>query len=664
MGNITSSNKKAENEFENFYDIIDYIATYYILTMDFQSLSKLSEKAYCDKLVILTSDIVDRYFNDTQVTFLEQRIKNGLEVNNMKTENIRYINKDTLESLDVSNDTQKSIRKKRICIGIAKFYVKIAHIFAAIVMTINPVYTYQDVNGQSVKTTLLEKDKIPKNVNRKLFRLNICDNRIRALKKGENIDEKTGNVTIHPQVCDINIGQDGLPKTLENEPGIPELLRLYLDDKYDYSTGSFLGMSEESEKQFRKDLKTFYTAFTGNQNMPDTIKNFSDIKLRDYSKKPGCQSANPVLKSAYTINKKNDLFLKYADNIKSMIQSAADNQYKLLEVINELFTYVIDPYTSKRVIRINPRLTDLSLQKAVEKTRKLIVNLYVKCETDYVNGVQIFEAIVESKILETTQKQIENLKKETTKIIEETKKVSQPIKKDNPLVASQNMFPEPSLPKPVEDVKIDPLPNVQINIKQNLELPVKPSMPSGIQPSMKPSMQPNVQLPIEPNMPSNMKPSMQPNVQLPLEPNMKPSIQSNVQLPLEPNMKPIMQSNVQLPVEPNMSPSMKPTMQSNMRPTMQPNVQLPIEPSMKSNVQLPTEPTMQSSMQSNVQLPIEPSMPLSMKPSMQPSMKPNVKLPLEPNMSPSMQSNVQPHVEPSMPSSMKPNMQPPLPLLN
>jgi len=362
MGNITSSNKKAENEFENFYDIIDYIATYYILTMDFQSLSKLSEKAYCDKLVILTSDIVDRYFNDTQVTFLEQRIKNGLEVNNMKTENIRYINKDTLESLDVSNDTQKSIRKKRICIGIAKFYVKIAHIFAAIVMTINPVYTYQDVNGQSVKTTLLEKDKIPKNVNRKLFRLNICDNRIRALKKGENIDEKTGNVTIHPQVCDINIGQDGLPKTLENEPGIPELLRLYLDDKYDYSTGSFLGMSEESEKQFRKDLKTFYTAFTGNQNMPDTIKNFSDIKLRDYSKKPGCQSANPVLKSAYTINKKNDLFLKYADNIKSMIQSAADNQYKLLEVINELFTYVIDPYTSKRVIRINPRLTDLSIQ--------------------------------------------------------------------------------------------------------------------------------------------------------------------------------------------------------------------------------------------------------------------------------------------------------------
>ena len=67
MGNTSStnsnnSNKSSEKEFDNFYDIIDYIATYYILTMDFKSLSKLSEKEYCDKLVVLTSDIIKRYF--------------------------------------------------------------------------------------------------------------------------------------------------------------------------------------------------------------------------------------------------------------------------------------------------------------------------------------------------------------------------------------------------------------------------------------------------------------------------------------------------------------------------------------------------------------------------------------------------------------------------
>ena len=421
MGNTTSVNNKPKNEFDNFYDIIDYIATYYILTMDFKSLSKLSEKAYCDKLVILTSDIIERYFNDVEVTFLAQRIKDGVEVNDLKNEKIKFINKDNLEGLDVSNDTQKSIRKKRICIGIAKFYVKIAHIFAAIVMTINPVYTYKDSTGQTIKTSLLEKDKIPKNVNRKLYKLNICDNRIRALKRGEKIDEQTGNVTIQPRVCDMNTLNNGVEKTLSDEPGITELMRLYLDDNYDYSNGSFNGMTDSTKKQFKKDLKLFYTAFTGNEVMPDTIQKFSDIKLRDYSKKIGCQPPISTLNQKYTINKKDELFIKYADNIKEMIQSAADNQYKLLDVINELFTYINDPYTGKRVIRINPKLTDSLLQKSVEKTRKFIIDLYIKCETDYVNGVKIFEAIVESKIIETTQKQIENLKKEASKMINETK---------------------------------------------------------------------------------------------------------------------------------------------------------------------------------------------------------------------------------------------------
>ena len=428
MGNTTSSNsnKSAEKEFKNFYDVIDYIATYYILTMDFKSLSKLSEKAYCDKLVILTSDIIQRYFNDVEITYLAQRIKDGAEVNNLSKEKVIFINKDNLESLDISNDAQKNIKKKRVCIGIAKFYVKIAHIFAAIVMTINPVYTYKDATGQTVKTGLLEKDKIPKNVNRKMYKLNICDNRIRSLKKGETVDEATGNVTIQPNVCDMNITKTGLEKTLSDEPGITELMKLYLDDNYDYSNGSFMGMSDSTKTQFMKDLKLFYTAFTGNETMPSEITKFSDIKLKNYNKKNGCQGANPIFKNKYTLNKKDKLFIDYAENTKKMIQTAADNQSKLLSIINELFTFIIDPYSGKKVIRINPKLNDELLQKSVEKTRKLIVDLYVKCETDYVNGVKLYEAIVESKILETTQKQIETLKTEASKIIQETKKASKP----------------------------------------------------------------------------------------------------------------------------------------------------------------------------------------------------------------------------------------------
>ena len=391
--------------------------------MDFKSLSKLSEKEYCDKLVILTSDIIERYFNEIEISYLAQRTKKGVLINNMDKENITFINRDNLDTLDVSNDEQKSIKKKRLCIGIAKFYVKIAHVFASIVMTINPVYTYKDATGKTVKTGLLEKDKIPKNVKRKLYKLNICDNRIRALKREDLSVGNNENVTMQPKICDMNTNKDGHEKTLADEPGITELMRLYLDDNYDYSNGTFTGMSDSTKNKFMKDLKLFYTAFTGNETMPPEITKFSDIKLRDYNKKKGCQEENPIFKNKYSVNKKDKLFVAYADNIKKMIQSASDNQSKLLSVINELFTYVNDPYTKKKVIRVNPNLTEDSLQKVVEKTRHLIVDLYVKCENDYVTGVKLYEAIVESKILETTQNQIEMLKKEASKIIKETKKV-------------------------------------------------------------------------------------------------------------------------------------------------------------------------------------------------------------------------------------------------
>lgn len=427
MGGVFSSNssKRIETGFSSFYEVIDYIATHYILTMDFKSLSNLSDNKYCDNLVVLTADIIEKYFTDMDVTYLEQRIKNGIESNDLVNGQVSFISKEMLDSLDISNDARKSVLKRRVCIGIAKFYVKIAHVFSAIVMTINPVYSYKDIDGNTVKAGLLEKDKIPKAVNRRLYRLNICDNRIKALSKGMETDT-AGNVTIKPTICRMNTNKHGHLMTVADEPGMAELTRLYLDDNYDYSTGSFTGMSEETKKQHLNDLQVFYTAFTGNKNMPSEITRFGDIKMRDYSKKPGCHDDTPILKSKITLNKNDKLFVAYAKNIQQMLEQAAANQTKLLDVINDLFSYVIDPYTGKKVIRVNPKLNNDTLQKVVEKTRKLIVNLYVTCEEDYVKGVKLYEVIVESKIFETTQKQIAKLEAEASKLIKETQSAANP----------------------------------------------------------------------------------------------------------------------------------------------------------------------------------------------------------------------------------------------
>jgi hypothetical protein len=423
MGNTPSTAKKsAETEFKNFYDVIDYVATYYVLTMDFKSLSKLSEKEYCDKLIILTADIIEKHFNEREITYLEQRIKDGLEVNSLNTEKFVFIDRDKLDSLDISNETkkslQKNIKKNRVCIGIAKFYVKIAHIFAAIVMTINPVYTYTDPeSGVTMSSSLLEKDKIPKKADRKLFKFNICDNRIRALKRDELIDEETKSVYLEPEICGINADESGMPKTLGDEPGINELMQLYYDE-YDSKTGSFSKMTTATKALFDRDLKSFYTAFTGEETMPPEITRFSDIRLKDYSRtQPNCQGPDAKFQARVKIGDSDDLFVAYADNLRRMIHTAADNQQKLLEVINQIFTYTIDTKTGKRVIRVNPALTEKSLQEAVEKTRRYIMDLYIKCEDDYTQGVKLYSAIVESKNAEIVPRQIESLTAESDKLV-------------------------------------------------------------------------------------------------------------------------------------------------------------------------------------------------------------------------------------------------------
>ena len=422
MGNQSSTINKEQQSDElkpkSISQILDYIATYYILTMDFKSLRKLYEKEYCDKLVILTSDIVQRYFTDVEITYLAQRIKNGVEVNEIDKDNVIFFDKDELSKLDVKNP----IKKKRLCLGISKFYIKIAHIFAAIVTTINPVYVYKDEEGNTVRASLYEKGKIPAKTPRDIYKLNICDNRINSLQNKQTLQpDANGDISVGPKVCDINIGDSGVDKTLEDEPGIPELMELYYDDNYDYKAGKFTGMSEKTQNIFQADLKIFYNVFTGNSGLPPGITKFSDIKLRDYHKMDRCQGSEPMFDRKFKGPLTNKLFNNYAENLKKMIQTANTNQQALLKIINQIFVYTIDPQTGKKQIRVNPSLTEKGLQEIVVETRALIIKLYLSCEIDYVNGLKMYEAIVEQKILETAQSQINNLEKISEQLIIDVK---------------------------------------------------------------------------------------------------------------------------------------------------------------------------------------------------------------------------------------------------
>jgi hypothetical protein len=415
--------------------IIDYIATYYILTMDFQSLRKLYDIEYCDKLVILTSDIIERYFTDIQITYLAENIKNGqgeaekgeAEPEKLEKDKIIFFDKDKLLNLDIKNPT----KKRRVCLGIAKFYIKIAHVFATILTTINPVYVYKDEDGKTIKADIYNRNKIPKGTEVDILKLNICDNRIAALQRDSNVNfsddlENDTEIKIHPKMCSFNLkakkynDDDGdLFKDLDDEPGIPELMELYYDDDYDYETGKFKGMKPETQLIFNENLQSFYSVFaeTNGLPMPENIKKFSDIKLKDYNKKSKCRGKNAPYDSSVRGTLEDDLFKQYAENLKQMLKKANSNQELLLDVLNKLFVYMTDPQTKKKIIRINPELSEELLQEVIIETRAIIINLYLTCETDFANGIKIYEAIVDKKIIETAKSQIQTMENSREKLV-------------------------------------------------------------------------------------------------------------------------------------------------------------------------------------------------------------------------------------------------------
>ena len=133
--NISSTDGLSKNSFRH---TIDYIATYYIVTMDFQSLNQLANREYCNELIILTSDIISKYATTRDIQYLVKR-QGSTDPNDepeMITRKVTYFNKNLVE-----REIPEMV-KKDMCMAIASFYIRIAHLFAAIILTINPIYKF------------------------------------------------------------------------------------------------------------------------------------------------------------------------------------------------------------------------------------------------------------------------------------------------------------------------------------------------------------------------------------------------------------------------------------------------------------------------------------------------------------------------------------------
>lgn len=456
MGNAKSAAKTAPAEKPmTATEIVDYIATHYILTSDFENLKKLYDKKYCDELVLLTTRILESSFQSIELEALRQRVQSGASATSATSTTANAVFFSTPDNLNRAN-APSGDEKHKICIEISKFYVKIAHVFAAIMTSIQPQYQYRNAMGGLERVFIQERDRIPKNVSVQLVENNFCSKRINALKTGA--DAASASM---PTVCDVNEAVQ-----LHTEPGIPELEALYYDAGFDPATGEFTQMSPESQAQYASDLKLFYRVFTGKTDVPPTIQSFSQIPLHDFSKSAVCKLSKSERDRAMQSSSEGVAYLleKYAAHLREMTQRSEQTRDQLMIIVTALFE------RRGEFVRIHPALTEKSLNEWTRRTRDLIVKLYLTCELDYVEGVRLYEGILETKMLETSQKQLDHLTQLEEELYQHTdtdgdgdvdqtaisnSDVATPSATTTPATNTTanttNVFPNPSTPAPTSE---------------------------------------------------------------------------------------------------------------------------------------------------------------------------------------------------------------------
>jgi hypothetical protein len=422
---------------------IDSIATGYILTTNFQDYKNLAKDDYCNKIVIITSKILDKNLSYVEAEVMNNRLKYGVDIhkldllqngNNIKVD---FLNKGNLDSLDEQNP----VIKKSMCESIAKYYVLIAHLFSAIVTIVRPDNTQNGLgtsisnigtstsnigtsqglgtstsnigpsqglgssqglgvgpNNKDMNTyseELRKKYNLLGGVDTKQLPITFCNRRINALGYKSNIPSME---SIKLDVCSMN--ESNKSNSISDETGFSELNKLYNDD-YDPSVGEFTKRTEKMQGKYIKDLKTFYKHFTGKSFDEDYIKDFSDIPLRDYKY---CSKEGGVYNITYNKdNDSSDLFKEYADHLNNMLKSTKDKQDKLNYILEDIFVY-----KDEQVI-INPELTEAKLDEYIEEVRNIIVDLYISCDNDFLKGLEIFEKIANEQIIKTNKSRKENV---------------------------------------------------------------------------------------------------------------------------------------------------------------------------------------------------------------------------------------------------------------
>jgi len=407
---------------------IDRIATDYILSMNFQDMENMTTESGCGKMVLIVEDILKKNTTEVDLSSLYKPIGGlfSLAAPPSGKESIFVFPKD--EDIQKKTDVSDPKTKLNMCRNIAKFYVQVAHLFAAIIMTINPKYEYTK-DGETKRVGIMDRKDIPEgalNSARIVLEENFCSLRKNMLLENSNLNDNSNSnneISIAVPYCSM----DDKITSIGNSRGIKELEALY-NDEYDTSTGLF-SKSASSDKEYKKMVAEFYNAIygTGTGPAPNTL---SDINMPKDNTKEGCYAtSNGTMKPEVEEDDESDdddeaktspiefkkavfrekytgvdsgLYRDFKNNIEKMKTVAEKNTTDIFATLGILFDLSKDPIT------INPKITPENIESLIETTRENIKNLYLQCEIDFQEGLKLFKQIAISNIAQLITQDLEN----------------------------------------------------------------------------------------------------------------------------------------------------------------------------------------------------------------------------------------------------------------
>ena len=507
MGNTLSfrqidESKDAERNPKGLVNLIDDIATRFILNQNFLDMLRFTDKQYYDNLIILTASILKDEMSEIELSVLHQRAKGQFKAKNLEEFNgnsreIYLTSEEDLQKLKFRNEKQK----EKALYTISKFYVKIMTIFSAITSVVDPQYVYTDEEGKNhyfylkdfndykmvdkeMKELRVHQLYNPMNLVRK--RLNILRNKMQNSNANNENSEFT---VINPgeKFCTMNMKSNGETNgsaTLQQEIGIRELDSLYYD-VYDMDEKSWNKRSPKMQKKYEKDLNRFYQIFTGKKKRPTTVTSFSDIESLPYHNLYRCK--NQEYFKDLVVQKNDALFVKYMEKIESIEENTKAYKQKLFHVLSEIFVYKQDTGNGEQTLVINPNIDINDVLALQEQTKDCIINLYSSCESSFIEALLIYEKMYEKQYGVLNNAQMNNIEAlDATNAENESKNKPElsVVEGVAAPVVNNAQQSQPYIQNSLSSMKIEPNSISNIKPENNMEkssnIPVSVSQPDSI----------------------------------------------------------------------------------------------------------------------------------------------------------------------------------------